>query len=376
MKLLFFIQSLSGGGAERVTATLANYWSENGWDVSVVTMSDRGSDFYKLNDAVRRITLDTPSRSRNLMGSVINSIRRIVALRGVLKREAPDVAIGMMTTANYLLAWASIGSSTMLIGTEHTHPPEYPLGRRREWLRKISYKRLTYVVSLTRPTADWLVANAGVSRKKARVIGNPIYYPIPVQEPVVEPERMIQEMGCRYVMLGVGRIVAEKGFDRLIDAFSRLSREFPDWGLVLLGEGPERSILETQVKRLGVEMRVRMPGAVGNLDEWLRVADIYILSSRFEGFSNTLVEAMAYGVPSIAVDCDVGPREIVQDGFDALLVPQYDQDSLVESMKKLMQSDEARRKLSKNATAMRERFSVVRVAMEWEKLFAERIARA
>ena len=125
----------------------------------------------------------------------------------------------------------------------------------------------------------------------------------------------------RKVLLAVGRLEVEKGFDWLIDAFSALATKYPEWDLVILGEGSLRATLEKQVQTSGLARRVFLPGRVGNVGDWYERANLYVMSSRFEGFGNTLGEAMAYGLPAVSFDCETGPRNIIRHETDGLLVP-------------------------------------------------------
>lgn len=128
MNVLIFIHSLHSGGAERVTANLANAWAERGWTVTVVTLAGVELDFYTLHPAVRRIVLGLASDSGNLLQAAWANLRRLAALRRVLLEQQPEVVLGMMTTAAVLAVLANIGLSGKVVVSEHIHPPPVPLG--------------------------------------------------------------------------------------------------------------------------------------------------------------------------------------------------------------------------------------------------------
>ncbi len=369
MRILFYIHSLSTGGAERVTSTLANYWAEKGWSVTVVTVAGRERDFYMLDERIERIALSLDIDSANSWQAVINNVRRVRALRHVLRNVQPDVAVAMMATANATLAIAGWGLPLKTVGSERIYPPAISLGKAWETIRSWSYPRLNGLVVQTQQSAEWLKKNA--SARRIEVIPNPLRYPLPVQEPRVAPKDFLKESGCVRMLLSVGRLDFQKGFDRLLNAFASISEANPDWALVILGEGPLRKSLEAQARALGIEHRVRLPGAVGNVAEWYEAADIYVLTSRFEGFPNTLVEALAYGLPAVAVDCQTGPREILRHGVDGLLVPQDDHRALVDALDHLMADSALRARFAQRAVETRERFSVEKIAAQWEYLFQE-----
>lgn len=371
MKLLFFIHSLSAGGAERITAALANYWAGKGCDVVIVTTAGRERDFHTLHAGVRRISLDLERKSRTPLAAVWNNFRRMTKLRRVLIAERPDAAVAMMAVANSLLAWACRGTGIPAVGSERVHPPRVPLGRIWHVVRRRAYGRLAAVVAQTRASANWLAANTAADSERIRVIPNPVVWPLPVNEPARPPAAVKDAIGCRRLVLGSGRLVGQKGFDRLLDAFAAIADRHPAWGLVILGEGSERHALESRARALGIEERVRFPGTVGNVSDWYAAADVYALTSRFEGFPNTLLEAMAHGVPAVATECETGPADIVRHDVDGLLVPEGDQAALADSLARLMDDEQLRSRLGGRAIEVRERFSLENVATEWEKVFEE-----
>lgn len=372
MRVLFFIHSLSAGGAERVTATLANHWAAKGWEVTVVTVVHHNRDFYQLDERIKRIALDLDADSASIWAALRNNWRRVRALRAVLSREKPDVAVAMMSTANIVLALAALGRSIPVVGSERIHPPTLPLGRAWEVARRLFYRRLSAVVAQTELSAQWLRQNAPAPR--VLVIPNPVHYPIAEHEPRVNPRAVIDVSGGRHILLAVGRLEHQKGFDRLIDAFAAVSAEHSEWLLVLLGEGSLRSEFEQRAAAHDLNNRVILPGAVGNVGEWLEAADLYVLSSRFEGFPNTLLEAMACGLPAVAVDCDTGPRDILRHRIDGLLVPQNDQAALCDALFELMRSADLRKQYGARGRDVRERFGIERVAKQWQTLFTELVS--
>ncbi len=365
MKLLIFIHSLHSGGAERVTANLANHWAEKGWQVTVLTLTSTALDFYKLHPAVQRIALDVASESGSALAALRNNLRRVRALRRVLKQRRPDVALAMMSTANILLALASLGlKDVATVGSERTYPPRIPLGRAWGLLRTYSYGHLDAMVALTDESAVWL--HQHTRARLIPVIPNAVIWPMPEQAPRLQIPEPVE--GLR-TLLAVGRMSEEKGFARLIAVFHRLAPNFPDWELVILGDGPDRQTLEAQITATGLGGRVHLPGRAGNVGQWYAAADLYVMSSRFEGFPNTLVEAMAHGLPAVSFDCDTGPRDIIRHGIDGLLVPVENEAALEMALRQLMANDALRSQLGVKTQEVRQRFSMELVAKRWEKLF-------
>lgn len=364
-KWLIFIYSMSSGGAERVTANLANYWARKGWDITVVTLASRDLDFYPLHPTVKRVALELAGDSKNALVGLKQNLHRVLALRQVLRQIQPDIALGMMTGANVLLALAALGLSNLhTIGAERTYPPQVPLGYLWETLRCYTYRLLNAVTVLTSESEDWIKSNTYA--QKVSMIPNAVVYPLLAQEPRVNSDNTERKR-----LLAVGRLSEEKRFNYLIETFANLAASYPHWDLVILGEGALRSDLEQQIRKLSLEKRIFLMGRVGNVGEWYESADLYVMSSRFEGFPNTLIEAMSYGLPAISFDCDTGPRDIIRHEIDGLLVPAGNIVALTAALDKLMGDKTLRLKLAERAIEVRERFSIEKITQLWEQLFDE-----
>lgn len=363
LRVLLFIHSLHGGGAERVAADLSAHWADMGREVMVVTQASADGDVYTLDPKVRREVLHTAGEGGGLRG-IWSNVQRVRALRRVIKAFRPDIVLGMMTTASVLSVLACTGLSCRVVATEHTHPPSQTLSGLWQRLRRLTYPRAARVVALTRGTAQWIEQHVPGSR--LAVIPNPVHWPLPKGEPMLAPP----SGDGRKRLLAVGRLHADKGFDLLLQAYARLAPSHPDWDLVILGEGDERRALEAQVREAGLQDRVSLPGRAGNVGDWYQGADLYVLTSRFEGLSNTLLESMASGLAAVAFDCDTGPREIVREGVDGVLVrPNGDVDALCRELDAVMGDAALRQRMAEAATAVRERFSAERVLGQWKELF-------
>jgi glycosyltransferase involved in cell wall biosynthesis len=367
MRLLIYIHSLENGGAERVVANLANYWVSIGWDITVVTVASQAKDFYALDPAVRRISLDLTGSSRNVFAGFWRTARRAQALRRILQEIRPEVALSAMHTANVILALAARGLPGLrAIGSEHNFPPKAPMGIIWETMRRHAYGRLAAVVALTQECASWLTVHS--LARRIPVIPNPVAWPLANHEPHIAPAAFCSS--GRWMLLGVGRLSMEKNFAALIDVFSRLASRHPAWDLVILGEGPMRDALHSQVRAAGLEQRIFLPGSVGNMGDWYGRAALYAMSSHFEGFPNTLVEAMAYGLPAVSFDCDTGPRDIIRHDVDGFLVAPDDTNGMEAALDKLMADAQLREAFALRAVEARERFSMKKISSMWEDLFS------
>lgn len=368
MKILLFTNNLAGGGAERAAATLANFWARQGQEVTVVTLQRADDDFYRLDAQVRRIALNLSAGSGNVVAALLHNLRRVLALRRILRQLRPAVAVSLMSTPNVLLALAASGLPHLAtIGSERDYPPHAPLGLIWTRLRKTTYGRLTAVVALTYECAHWIKNNS--SARRVVVIPNATVWPLPDHPPRIALETVTHPE--RKVLLAVGRLNRVKNFAALIDTFAQLAGRHSDWDLVMLGEGPERCALQSTVQERGLTGRVFMPGITGNMSEWYRRADLYVMTSLSEGFPNTLAEALAHGLAAVSVDCDTGPRDIIRHDIDGLLVAPGDMLALQRALERLMEDSGLRTRFAARAQEARERFSVERIASRWQALFDE-----
>lgn len=368
MKILLLMHSLSAGGAERAACTLANFWASQGREVTIVTLAPVSADFYPLERRIMRISLHLAGESRHALHGLWQNVRRVVALRRLLRSLRPQIALAMMSTPNVLLALASRSLPALrTIGSERCYPPHAPLGRLWHGLRRTQYGRLSAMVALTGECAHWIETRTSASR--VVVIPNAIAWPLPDNPPRRSLAKLCHPQRKR--LLAVGRLEPVKNFDALICAFQRLAGAFPDWDLVILGEGPERARLASTINRLGLAQRVAMPGMAGNIAQWYGQADLFALTSHSEGFPNVLAEAMAHGVPAVSVDCDTGPRDIVRHGIDGLLVPPNDAAALSDALARVMGDAVFRRQLAARSVQAIERFSIEKIGQMWETLFLD-----
>jgi glycosyltransferase involved in cell wall biosynthesis len=213
----------------------------------------------------------------------------------------------------------------------------------------------------TRSVAAW--AEAFVPSGRVRVVPNPV-------RKLSGGSPRPAALGQRKAVVAVGRLGREKGFDLLLEAFARSKLAGAEWQLVILGDGPERPLLQRRIDELGLQGSVLMPGVVKHPEQWLQHAQLFTLSSRFEGFPNALLEAMQCGLPVAAFDCPSGPGEIVRHEQTGLLVPAGDVDALAAAITQLASDADLRRRLgSAAATDVASRFSLQHIGSMWEALW-------
>ncbi len=362
--ILFLVSSMQSGGAERIASLLCNHWVEQGHEVILMpTFSGRGECQYPLDRRVRLDYLaDRVSSTRRNFGTLF---RRFFVLRRIMREYRPDVVVSFLPHVNIAALLAAIGSAVPVVVSERIYPPMMPLAWYWRGLRRLMYPQADAVVVQTEQGRDWLTNCCPAAN--CRVIPNPVVYPLPSGEPRLSPHDSLKR-GRRRV-IAAGRLDPQKGFDSLIRAFARLAGEFIDWDLVILGEGAERSHLEALVTERDLAGRVYLPGRVGNIADWYESAELYVMSSHFEGFPNTLVEAMAHGLPAVSVDCPTGPQDIIHSGVDGLLISSAEGETgLAQTMSQLMADELMRQRMGKQALAVRERFSMTRIGTLWDEI--------
>ncbi len=347
---------------------LSDAWSERGWDVHVVSLDAVDSDFYQLHPGVKRHALDLSGPSTNPLAAVLANGRRAWTLRRQLRSIGPDVVIGMMTSAAVLSILATRGTDCRVVAVEHNYPPRLPLSSMWERLRRSTYPHADRVVMLTSEGLDWL--KAVIPSADGAVIPNAVGLPLPVTEPRVSPAKIVGD--DERLLLSVGRLTVQKGFDRLLDAFTIVSPHQPRWRLVILGDGEDRAALSEQVMRSGLSQRVSLPGSVGNVGDWYGRADLFAMSSRFEGFPMTLAEALAHGCPAVSFDCDTGPRDLIDHDVNGLLIrPEGDVVALAAALDELMSDHHRRAAMAEQAVAVRDRYGMERILAMWDRVIAD-----
>jgi GalNAc-alpha-(1->4)-GalNAc-alpha-(1->3)-diNAcBac-PP-undecaprenol alpha-1,4-N-acetyl-D-galactosaminyltransferase len=256
-----------------------------------------------------------------------------------------------------LLATRGLGVPTIV--SEHNDPLTSPIGREWAWLRRWTYTFKTRVVMLTQRAQASLAPKI---RSRSTIIPNPCV-PV-VHRDDTSPDYTLD----RPSLLAMGKFYHQKGFDLLLRAFERLKDQYPNWTLTIIGDGPLRKSIESLRDELGLVGRVRLPGVVRNSHQVLQQADIFVMSSRWEGWSMVVMEALSCGLPVIATDCRCGPREMIQDRVNGVLVPPENVKALATAMSRLMSDEAERQRLALRAVEVTKRFSLEKVMGMWEDL--------
>lgn len=352
---------------------LANAWVQRGVKVSLVTLGATSSDVYDLDPAVTRIGLDLLECSEHPVSGVLNNFRRISRLRAAIRELRPDVLVSFMTSTNALSVIAAKPLKLPVVVSERTWPEAVRIGKAWEYLRRYAYRRATVVVAQTRRTAEWL--REKIPGATVEVIANPVTVQ-PSQSPDAVAQTVLASCNGRNLALAAGRLTEEKGFDLLIRAFAPLGRQRDDWRLAIFGEGPEWNALHQLARALGISDRVIFPGFSRTLHVVMRRVQLFVLSSRYEGMPNVLLEAMACGAPCVSFDCPTGPAELILPERHGLLVPAEDVTGLTCAMDRLMGDGKLRSRLAAAAEGRASEFSMENILNHWDVLFARTVKAA
>src|SRR5215469_9528019 len=311
MRIVLAISSLGGGGAERVMTLLAGALAARNHEVWLVTLAQSGNDFFPLDARVRRLGLGVTGDSRNMLHGIWANARRLRVLRRTVSTIGPHAVLSFVTSTNVLTILACIRLRVRIIVSERVDPAAHREIRIWSGLRSLLYQFADGIVVQTESIAEWFRKRL-LTRARVIVIPNPVV-PLPDVEPYAH------ESGP--FLLAAGRFTPQKGFDLLIRAFGSATALTPELKLVIAGEGPEAQSLRDLAVELGLGARVSFPGRVSELSRLLKCAVAFILPSRYEGFPNVLLEALALGVPCVATDCPGATREILGNGAYGLVVP-------------------------------------------------------
>lgn len=343
MKITFVISSLSSGGAERVLSLLANSLSKE-HEIYVLTFSN-DEPFYELYKDIKHIKLNLLMESKSFLDSIKNSVYRFIKLKKELKKVNADVNISFMTHTNILSVLASKLNHQKIMISERIAYDFYN-DRLLNFIRKIVYR-----------FADMLVVQTYADKQNYTFLENVevIYNPLKLPKSDAQKEKII---------LAVGRFDKQKGFDKLIDAFSKIDSK--EWKLCIAGDGKERESLLDQIERLKLK-NVELIGKRKDIFEWYAKSSIFILSSQKEGFPNVLLEAMGSGCVCISFDCPYGPSEMIENGINGILVENQNVNKLSQEMQRLVNDEKLKNKLSSEAIKVVSTYKLENIVAKWQK---------
>jgi len=366
-KLLFVSPSLGGGGAERVVVNLINYLDKDKYNILLVIFSDKRDYQEDLPPSVKVICVQKKNR--------LNFFKLILGLRRVMHDYRPDVVVSFVLYFNIVAVIASLFSERKfrLIISERNYPrkylPELHLGWLMRWLINVTYPKADKILTVSKSIEMVLKEDFNIPPKKLQTI----YNPVPIEEIKVKSQKEIKLPFLKddntQIIISAGRLVKQKRFDMLLRAVSLIRKKQDNVHLIILGEGKLRGELEGLAAQLNISRWVNFVGFKSNPYAWISNADIFVLTSDFEGFPNVLVEAMACGLPVVSTDCPSGPGEIITNGKNGILVPPANEEALAEAILGLLKDEILRKKFSAEGKKRVEDFKVEEIIKQYEQLF-------
>lgn len=361
MKILFCINSLVKGGAERVLANLANELSRNN-EVSIITLINYDEE-YKLNNNINLIKIDkrrtNPYKKKSKLEKILKKIPKLIIrtinIKKQIKNINPDVIISFLPEISFLVLLNKRKSDKVIISVRNDPKIEY------------SSKLYNYLMRKLYPKADGFVFQTIEAQEyfkdkikcKTCVIHNPINDSFIIEEFNKGKERKKE-------IVSVGRLTKQKNFDLLIEAFAGLSKEYIDYKLIIYGEGELRKKLERKIDDLKLSDRVFLPGITNDVKKEIKNSSIFVLSSNYEGMPNALMEAMALGLPVISTDCPCGgPKELIENNVNGILVEVNNKTQLLCAIEKILSNEKIMDELGNQARNISKTHNIERINEKW-----------
>lgn len=352
-RIALFISSLQKGGSERVMANLAEYFHDKKYDVILVTQYQLENE-YRISPEIRRVYSE-PDEFLLQGGRIKNFCVRFNTLREIWKAYKPDVILSFLGKNNLMaVAAAAFLPSKVAVSVRGEPTMEYE-GRLLQLIAKLVFRFADGAVFQTEQARAFFSKSV---RKKSVILPNPL-------NPLFLDRKICAER--EDLIVAAGRLDENKNHAMLIHAFAKIAEEYPTVKLVIYGEGVLRTTLETLVAEKGLNDRITLPGNVDDVAEHICKARIFTLTSNTEGMPNSIMEAMALGIPVIATDCPCGgPAALIENGVNGLLVPVGDAFALADAFRRIFEDREFELKLRENARKITEKLAPDKVNQEWE----------
>ncbi len=354
-RIALFISSLQKGGSERVMVNLAEYFHKQKYDVILITQYKRENE-YDITPEIRRVYSE-PEEELLQGGRVKNFMVRFSTLRNIWKAYKPDVILSFLGKNNLMaVATSAFLPSKTVVSVRGEPTMEYE-GRLMQTMAKLVFRFADGVVFQTKQAGEFFPKAV---RRKSVILSNPINqqflnYTAP-------------DSGRENLIVAAGRLDDNKNHAMLIHAFARIASEFPNMKLVIYGDGECKDRLEDMIREKNLADRIALPGSVSNVADKIYKARIFVLTSNTEGMPNSIIEAMALGLPVISTDCPCGgPAELIEDGVNGMLVPVGDAYALADAFRRILEDKALEEKLRENAVKIKEKLAPDKVCREWEE---------
>ncbi|MDE7479063.1 MAG: glycosyltransferase [Lachnospiraceae bacterium] len=353
-RIVLFISSLQKGGSERVMVNLAEYFREKKYDVILVTQYKKENE-YSILPEIRRVYSE-PDESLLQGGRIRNFFVRFNTLRNIWNAYRPDVILSFLGKNNLMaVATAAFLPSKVAVSVRGEPTMEYE-GKIMQLIAKFVFRFADGVVLQTEQARAFFPKSV---RKKSVLLPNPLNAQFLNREICKERKDLI---------VAAGRLDENKNHAMLIHAFAKIAEEYPTVKMAIYGEGELRAELEALVSEKGLSDRITLPGNVSDVADRICKARIFTLTSNTEGMPNSIMEALALGIPVIATDCPCGgPATLIENGVNGLLVPVGDAFALADAFRRILEDKDFELKLRENAYKITEKLAPDKVDKEWEE---------
>jgi GalNAc-alpha-(1->4)-GalNAc-alpha-(1->3)-diNAcBac-PP-undecaprenol alpha-1,4-N-acetyl-D-galactosaminyltransferase len=361
-RIALCIHAMQGGGAERVMSQLANYWSVR-HEVHLITWSDQLQDAYPLNKRLHRHGLNLQAPSSGLGQGIFANLKRVRALRHTLKTIDPQLVVSFCDQMNIVTLEALRAMTTVPVWiAEHSDPEQQRLSPLWERWRRRNYHHCTGCVALTESIAKFMTR--WIPAQRLRVIPNALgQLPNSINYQAQAPAGL-------NTILFVGRLSQEKGLDLLLAAWRIAHELLPQWQLKMVGDGPARAGLQAAAGNLP---RIEFSGWSSNPEQFYSSSQLFVLSSRYEGFPMALIEALSYGLPAVTTNCSSALEQLKSvSGQACLQVMQGDSPAeLANHIIRLAQDQATRQRMSESARQVAQQYSWPAIAPKWDQLLID-----
>lgn len=344
MKLTFVTSTLHAGGAERVISLLANSFCQKGYEVEIVCIN-KHLVFYPIDEKVKVWFAEDEVKSLSIL-------KKMMWLRKHINSERPNVVIAFMLEVYCVTLASLIGVSVPVISSERIDPHFF--GRAKGLLRWLLLRRTTHLVVQTVRIKDFYSAKL---QSRTTIIPNPVTDKVFSLTPTLKQKRII----------AVGRLAYQKNYPMMFRAFAKVHHDFPDWQLVVYGNGPQKDEIRGVIERLGMEGHIILAGKSDHVVEEMNKSSLFVMSSDYEGMSNALLEAVCVGLPVISTDVS-GAKDLITDGVNGYIVPVGNERVLTLALSSILSSPEKMDEMGRQSKALAPRFREEQIVGQWEEL--------
>ncbi|MFP3888306.1 glycosyltransferase [Priestia filamentosa] len=346
-KIMFVIGILSNGGAERVISTLSKEMTNQGYEVSIVTIFGDNNKY--VSD--KRINL-YPIKQK-FSNKALRALSIVSMTRRLIKEKKPDLIISFDATINIYTILSCLGLKNKLIVSERNDPYQNPVNKNVRRLRDALYKFSDGFVFQTEDAKKYFTHNI---QSKSVIIPNPIIDGLPLWD----------GENCEKTIITASRLTRQKNLPMLIDAYVNILNQFPSYKLKIFGVGELHDELTGRIGKLGLQDKILLPGFSTDIHEEIKKSNLFVISSNYEGISNSMLEALAIGVPVISTNSPIGgARMFIKNNHNGILTSVGDTNELSQAIEKVLSNPNLAMKMSQEARKIRQDLHPAKIAKTW-----------